>query len=127
MLGSGKRYNYFLSEKNTKTVRQTLLFLRHSRDMAKGKSMTAFWASVANARRLVTTKDASTQTVADDFPRQSWEFPHVGEEDLEEIIRKLQAGQWRLNEHGIRQVDVNSSMENCPPTEVSEIASTVSV
>ena len=56
--------------------------------------MTAFWASVANARRLVTTKDASTQTVADDFPRQSWEFPQVGEEDLEEIIRKLKAGDW---------------------------------
>ena len=94
--------------------------------MAKGKSMTAFWASVANVRRLVTRKDASTQTVADDFPRQTWEFPQVGEEDLEEIIRKLQAGQWRLNEHGIRKVDVDSSMENCPPTEVSEIASTFS-
>ena len=89
--------------------------------------MAAFWASVANARRLVTTKDASTQTVEDDFPRESWEFPQVGEEDLEEIIRKLTAGQWRLNEHGIRQVDVNSSMENCPPSEVSEIASNVSV
>ena len=56
--------------------------------------MTAFWASVANARRLVTTKDASTQTVSDDFPRQSWELPQVGEEDLEEIIRKLKAGDW---------------------------------
>ena len=88
--------------------------------------MTAFWASVANVRRLVTRKDASTQTVADDFPRQTWEFPQVGEEDLQEIILKLEAGQWRLNEHGIRKVDVDSSMENCPPTEVSEIASTFS-
>ena len=56
--------------------------------------MAAFWASVANVRRLVTRKDASTQTVEDDFPRQSWEFPQVGEEDLEEIIRKLKAGDW---------------------------------
>ena len=102
--------------------------------MAKGKSMAAFWASVGNVRRLVprkeastqTVEDDSTQTVEDDFSRQSWEFPQVGEEDLEEIIRKLKAGQWRLNEHGIRQVDINSSMENCPPTEVSEIASTFS-
>ena len=94
--------------------------------MAKGKSMTAFWASVANVRRLVTRKDASTQTVADDFPRQTWEFPQVGEEDLQEIIRKLEAGEWRLNEHGIRKVDVDSSMENCPPSVVSEIASSFS-
>ena len=67
--------------------------------------MTAFWASVANARRLVTTKDASTQTVADDFPRQSWEFPQVGEEDLEEIIRKLKAGDW-LKEHRVPEYQV---------------------
>ena len=103
MLGSGKRYNYFISEKNTKTVRQ--LFFDTHETMPKGKTMTAFWASVANARRLVTTKDASTQTVADDFPRQSWEFPHVGEEDLEEIIRKLQAGDW-LKEHRVPEYQV---------------------
>ena len=100
--------------------------------------MAAFWASVANVRRLVTRKDASTQTVADDFPRQTWEFPQVGEEDLQEIIRKLEAGQWRLKEQKsnnapvtqIEKVDCDVSMENCPPTEVvsseSEIASTVS-
>ena len=96
--------------------------------------MAAFWASVANVRRLVTRKDASTQTVADDFPRQTWEFPQIGEHDLQEIIRKLEAGQWRLKEHKsnnapgtqIKKVDCDISMENCPPTEVSEIASTVS-
>ena len=73
--------------------------------MAKGKSMAAFWASVANVRRLVPRKEASTQTVEDDFPRQSWEFPQVGEEDLEEIIRKLKAGDW-LKEHRVPEYQV---------------------
>ena len=98
--------------------------------------MAAFWTSVANIRRLVTRKDASTQTVSDDnnFPRQTWKFPEIGEEDLQEIIGKLEAGQWRLKEQKsnnapgtqIEKVDCDVSMENCPPTEVSEIASTVS-
>ena len=32
------------------------------------------------------------------LPRQTWEFPEVGDEDLHEIIRKLEAGDWRLKE-----------------------------
>ena len=77
-----------------------------------------------------------TQTVSDDtdFPPQTWQFPEIGEEELQEIIRKLEAGDWRLKEPKsnnapgtqIKKVDCDISMENCPPTEVSEIASTVS-
>ena len=35
--------------------------------------------------------------VSDDtyFPPQTWHFPEVGEEDLQDIIQKLEAGDWR--------------------------------
>ena len=126
--------------------------------MAKGKRMEAFWASVANLKRPQ-MKDAWTQTVepvlrgeegskgagggvkiidvslSDDtyFPPQTWEFPEVGEEDLQEIIRKLEAGHWRLKEHNsnnapvtqIKKADCDISMKNCPTvSSESEIAST---
>ena len=137
--------------------------------MAKGKRMEAFWASVANLKRPQ-MKDAWTQTVepepemepglggeegskgagggvkiidvSDDsyFPPQTWEFPEIGEEDLQEIIRKLEAGDWRLKEHKsnnapvtqIKKAHCDISMENCPPSPIatvsseSEIASTAS-
>ena len=107
--------------------------------MSKGKKMEAFWKSVANIRQSQ-IKDAWTQTVSNDtdFPPQTWQFPEIGEKELQEIIQKLEAGDWRLKEPKsnnapgtqIKKVDCDISMENCPPTEVvsseSEIASTVS-
>ena len=128
--------------------------------MAKGKRMEAFWASVANLKRPQ-MKDAWTQTVepepemepglggeegskgagggvkiidvSDDtyFPPQTWEFPEIGEEDLQEIIRKLEAGDWRLKEHKsnnapvtqIKKAHCDISMENCPPSEVAKVYS----
>ena len=132
--------------------------------MSKGKKMEAFWTSVANLKRPQ-MKDAWTQTVepepemepglggeegskgagggvkiidvSDDsyFPPQTWEFPEIGEEDLQEIIRKLEAGDWRLKEHKsnnapvtqIKKVHCDISMENCPTvSSESEIASTAS-
>ena len=132
--------------------------------MSKGKKMEAFWTSVANLRQLQ-MKDAWTQTVepepemepglggeegskgagggvkiidvSDDsyFPPQTWEFPEIGEEDLQEIIRKLEAGDWRLKEHKsnnapvtqIKKVHCDISMENCHTvSSESEIASTAS-
>ena len=108
--------------------------------MAKGKRMEAFWASVANLKRPQ-MKDAWTQTVEPGLrgedkaagggvkiisPRSE-----VGEADLEEIIRRLQAGHWRLKEP-VTQIkkadcDISTSMENCPSvSSESELASTAS-
>ena len=78
--------------------------------------------------------------VSDDtyFPPQTWEFPEIGEEDLQEIIRKLEAGDCRLKEHKsnnapvtqIKKVHCDISMENCHTvssvSSESEIASTAS-
>ena len=127
--------------------------------MAKGKRMEAFWASVANLKRpqmkdawsqtvqpepemkpglrgeeerkgagrgVKIVRDGSDDTY---FPPQTWEFPEVGEEDLQEIIRKLEAGYWRLKEHKssndpvkqIKKAFCDISMDNCPPSEVVEV------
>ena len=79
--------------------------------MAKGKSMEAFWASVANLKRPQ-MKEASTQTVEQ-------------EPDLEEIIRKLQAGDWRSPVAQIKKAfcDISNSMANGPPSVVAEVSS----
>ena len=76
--------------------------------MAKGKRMEAFWASVANLKRPQ-MKEASTQTVEQ-------------EPDLEEIVRKLQAGDWRSPVTNIKKA-VNFSMDNGPPSVVPEVCS----
>ena len=109
--------------------------------MAKGKRMEAFWASVANLKRPQ-MKEASTQTVEPGFrgevegagggggvkiisPRSE-----VGEPDLEEIIRKLEAGHWRSPVTQIKKAfcDISNSMANGPPSvgSESELASTAS-
>ena len=102
--------------------------------MAKGKSMEAFWASVANLKRPQ-MKEASTQTVEPGLrgevegaggavkiisPRSE-----VGEPDLEEIIRKLQAGHWRSPVTQIKKsfCDISNSMANGPPSVVAEVSS----
>ena len=100
--------------------------------MAKGKSMEAFWASVANLKRPQ-MKEASTQTVEPGLrgevegagggvkiiSRRS----EVGEADLQEIIRKLEAGHWRSPVTQIKKAVNDISMENGPPSVVAEVSS----
>ena len=122
-----------------------------SRVMAKGNRMQAFWASVANLKRPQ-MKEASTQTVETVEPGFRGEVEgagggggvkiisprsEVGEPDLEEIIRKLEAGHWRSPVTQIKKAfcDISNSMANGPPSVVagvssdseSELASTASL
>ena len=71
--------------------------------------MEAFWASVANLKRPQ-MKEASTQTVEQ-------------EPDLEEIVRKLQAGDWRSPVTKIKKAVNDISMDNGPPSVVPEVSS----